>query len=100
MHTSPKRGSPIAAQTIDAARAARSVRRARLNAFTRAKIDAIQSAGVSTLDGIARELEKRGVRTPAGHTSWRRVQVSRMLAAIRAAEKRANRKIRDRELGR
>jgi hypothetical protein len=95
-----KRGSPIAAQTIDAARAARSARLNRAHATTRARIDAIQRAGVSTLAGIARELEARGVRTPGGNANWHRVQVARMLAAIRAAEARAERKIRDRELGR
>jgi hypothetical protein len=32
------------------------------------------------LVGIARELQARGVRTPAGHDQWQPVQVSRLLA--------------------
>jgi hypothetical protein len=57
-------------------------------------------ADVRTLASIARELEARGVLTPAGRSSWQRAQVARVLAALRAAEKRVLRKIRDRELGR
>jgi hypothetical protein len=30
---------------------------------------------------IARELEARGARTPAGRSTWQPVQVSRLLAA-------------------
>jgi hypothetical protein len=41
-----------------------------------------QSSDVSTLAGVARALQARGVRAPAGRTSWQPVQVSRLLAAI------------------
>ena len=61
----------------------------------RGRIDAIHRGGASTLGAIARELEARGVLTPGGRVRWHRVQVARMLAAIRAAERRAERKIRD-----
>ena len=92
-----KRGSPIAAQTIAAAREARSDQLRRAHAVTRGRIDAIQRGGASTLGAIAREVEARGVLTPGGRVRWHRVQVARMLAAIRAAERRAERKIRERE---
>ena len=48
--------------------------------LVRTVIRAIQASGVSTLVGIARELQARGVRTPAGHNQWQPVQASRLLA--------------------
>jgi hypothetical protein len=50
------------------------------NATTRTVIAEIQRAGHSTLAAIARELEARGVRTPAGRSTWAPAQVSRLLA--------------------
>lgn len=76
-----KLGSPIARQTVSKARAARSAYAKHANATTRAVIRDIQASGVDTLAGLARALEARGVRTPAGRTSWQPVQVSRLLAA-------------------
>ena len=76
-----KLGSPIAAQTVAAARAAKSVYAARSNATTRAVVREIQASGIETLTGIARTLQARGVRTPRGRTEWQPVQVSRLLAA-------------------
>ena len=76
-----KLGSPIAAQTVAAARAAKSVYAARSNATTRAVVREIQASGLETLTGIARTLQARGVRTPRGRTEWQPVQVSRLLAA-------------------
>jgi DNA invertase Pin-like site-specific DNA recombinase len=75
-----KLGSPIAAETAAKARAARSSYVAKANATTRAVIVDIQRAGVSTLAAIAKTLEARGVRTPAGCSTWQPVQVSRLLA--------------------
>jgi hypothetical protein len=40
----------------------------------------VQGSGVETLAGIARALRARGVRTPAGHSEWQVLQVSRLLA--------------------
>jgi hypothetical protein len=83
-HTPPKRrGSPIAADTIAAARAARSAKRDGANAAARSAIASIQRAGIVTLDGIARKLEGRGILTPGRQTTWRRVQVARLVKAIR-----------------
>jgi hypothetical protein len=62
------------------ARAARSSYAAKANATTRAVIVDIQRAAVSTLAAIAKTLEARGVRTPAGRSTWQPVQVSRLLA--------------------
>lgn len=76
-----KLGSPIAAEIAAKARAARSSYAAKANATTRAVIVDIQRAGVSTLAAIAKTLEARGVRTPAGCSTWQPVQVSRLLAA-------------------
>jgi DNA invertase Pin-like site-specific DNA recombinase len=76
-----KLGSPIAAMTVARARAARSVYAAKANATTIAVIREIQNSGVAALAGIARTLEARGVKTPAGRSRWQPVQVSRLLAA-------------------
>src|ERR1700730_5552665 len=65
-----KLGSPIAAETAAAARVARSKYAAKANATTRAVIDDIRRSGVSTLAAIAKTLEARGVRTPAGRANW------------------------------
>jgi DNA invertase Pin-like site-specific DNA recombinase len=76
-----KLGSPIAAETVAAARAARSAYANKANDTTRAVIRDIQASGVKTLAGIARILQARGVKTPAGRSEWQPVQVSRLLAA-------------------
>ena len=76
-----KLGSPIAAQTVGQARAAKSVYAARSNATTRAVVREIQASGIETLTGIARTLQARGVKTPRGRIEWQPVQVSRLLAA-------------------
>jgi DNA invertase Pin-like site-specific DNA recombinase len=73
-------GSPIAAETAGMARAARSSYAAKANATTKVVIADIQRSGISTLAGIAKILEARGVKTPAGRSTWQPVQVSRLLA--------------------
>jgi DNA invertase Pin-like site-specific DNA recombinase len=77
-----KLGSPIAIETVAAARAARSRYSANANATTRAAIADIQRSGVSSLVEIGEALEERGVRTPRGHTTWRPVQVWRLLRQV------------------
>jgi hypothetical protein len=62
-------------------RAARSEQTTKANATTRAVIAEIQRAGKTTLVAIARELEARGVHTPAGRDRWSPMQVSRLLGA-------------------
>jgi DNA invertase Pin-like site-specific DNA recombinase len=69
------------AKTAARARAARSQQAAKANATTRAVIVEIQRGGKTTLAAIAQELEARGVRTPAGRSTWSPMQVSRLLAA-------------------
>jgi hypothetical protein len=76
-----KRGSPIAAQTIEAARAARSSKAAKASASTRAAIDDIRRGGISTLGAIGKALELRGILTPAGGSTWQRAQVARVMVA-------------------
>lgn len=76
-----KLGSPVARQTVEKARAARSAYTAKANATTQAVIREIKASGIDTLAGIARTLQARGIRTPAGRTEWQPVQVSRLLAA-------------------
>jgi hypothetical protein len=56
------------------------VRRARANATTKVVVEDIRRSGVSTLAAIAKVLEARGVRTPAGRSTWQPVQVSRLIA--------------------
>jgi DNA invertase Pin-like site-specific DNA recombinase len=69
------------AKTAARARAARSQQAAKANATTRAVIVEVQRGGKTTLAAIAHELEARGVRTPAGRSTWSPMQVSRLLAA-------------------
>lgn len=76
-----KLGSPVARQTVEKARAARSAYAAKANATTQAVIREIKASGIDTLAGIARTLQARGIKTPAGRTEWQPVQVSRLLAA-------------------
>ena len=76
-----KLGSPIAAETAARARAARSEYAAKANATRRAVLGDIQRSGVLTLSAIAKALEARGIRTPAGNANWQPVQVSRLIAA-------------------
>jgi DNA invertase Pin-like site-specific DNA recombinase len=76
-----KLGSPVALETVAAARAARSAYAAKANATTRAVVREIKASGVETLAGIARVLQARGVKTPAGRAEWQPVQVSRLMGA-------------------
>jgi DNA invertase Pin-like site-specific DNA recombinase len=76
-----KLGSPIAAKTVANARAVRSAYAAKANATTLAVIWDVQKSGITTLTGIARTLEARGVKTPGGRMNWQPVQVSRLLEA-------------------
>jgi hypothetical protein len=76
-----KLGSPIAAKTVAKARAARPTYAAKANATTLAVIREVQKSGIASLAGIARTLEARGVKTPAGRNQWQPVLVSRLLAA-------------------
>jgi len=77
-----KLGSPIAVETLVAARAARSRYSANANATIRSVIADIQRSGVSSLVEIGKALEARGVRTPRGNTTWRPVQVWRLLGRV------------------
>lgn len=76
-----KLGSPRARETVAGARAARSSYVKRANATTKAVIKDIQSSGIETLTGLARALQARGIKTPAGRTTWQPVQVARLLSA-------------------
>lgn len=76
-----KLGSPIAAESVAQARAARSAYAAKANTTTVAVIREVKKSGVISLVGIARTLEARGTKTPAGRSQWQPVQVSRLLAA-------------------
>jgi hypothetical protein len=66
---------------IGEARAARSAYATNANATTLAVVREVQKSGVTSLASIARTLEARGVKTPAGRSQWRPVQVLHLLAA-------------------
>jgi hypothetical protein len=68
-----------APNTADKARVARAVAKA---ANIAPIITEIRGAGVTTLRGIADELNRRGVPTPAGGGQWLPVQVSRVLRRL------------------
>jgi|HubBroStandDraft_6_1064221.scaffolds.fasta_scaffold1340951_2 hypothetical protein len=86
MPATGKSGSPIAAETIDTAREARSIKRDVANRPLRYAVDSIQRSGAETLRSIAHALESRGIPTPAGRSTWRPVQVARLLKAIQRKE--------------
>jgi DNA invertase Pin-like site-specific DNA recombinase len=76
-----KLGSPVAANTIAQARAAKSTYAAKANATTQAVIREIKASGIDTLAGIARTLQARGIKTPRGNIEWQPVQVARLMAS-------------------
>jgi hypothetical protein len=45
----------------------------------RAMVRAIKASGAASLGAIAKALQSRGIKTPAGATTWHRAQVSRLL---------------------
>ena len=81
MRKGRKLGTAGSVETAARAGAARSEQTTKANATTRAVIAEIQRAGKTTLVAIARELEARGVHTPAGRDRWSPMQVSRLLGA-------------------
>ena len=72
-------GSPVAAQTVAKARAARSAYARAGSESARVVIRDIRASGGTTLKGIPAALQARGVRTPRGNTVWNPMQVSRLL---------------------
>lgn len=73
-------GSPVAAETAALAREARTVKAKAKAANVLPIIESIERAGVSTLTGIAKALEARGVLTPNGGATWQAGQVARIKA--------------------
>ena len=73
-------GSPVGTDTSAMARKARSLKAQARAQNISAIIRDIEHAGVNTLSGVARALEARGVRTPAGNVNWQPVQVARIKA--------------------
>lgn len=72
-------GSPKARETIGKARAARSVYARQIAANVAPIVREIRAAGISSLAGVARALEARGVETATGRTNWQAGQVARVL---------------------
>lgn len=72
-------GSPTARETIGKARAARSVYARQIAANVAPIVREIRAAGISSLAGVARALEARGVETATGRTNWQAGQVARVL---------------------
>jgi DNA invertase Pin-like site-specific DNA recombinase len=76
------RGSKLTAEARQAgckARTARAVSRAADLAPT---IEALRAAGVTTLRGLADELNKRAIPTPRRQGGWQSAQVARVLARV------------------
>ena len=47
----------------------------------RAMVQTIKASGATSLGAIAKALQDRGIKTPAGATTWHRAQVARLLGA-------------------
>src|SRR5215471_17807078 len=73
-----KLGNPKGAETIAAARDARSRYAQRAAGPIKMIIADIQRAGVTSLSEIAKALQARGIRTPAGKPNWHAGQVARL----------------------
>ncbi len=73
-----KLGSPVAADTVAAARTAKSAKARSKAQNLVAIVRDIERSGVATLSGIARALEARGVTTPSGNINWQAAQVARI----------------------
>jgi hypothetical protein len=70
---------------IHALRSAREIRRARTDqrvADLAPVIAELRASGVTSLHGIANELNRRGIPTVAGSGSWHHTQVRRLLARL------------------
>ena len=78
-----KLGSPVARETIAAARASLVAKAEARSAGTRQIVTDIKASGVETLTGIAAALSARGVKTPRGSAVWYPAQVARLVAAKR-----------------
>ena len=76
-----KLGSPVAHETVAAARAAWSAQSAAKCAGARQVVADIRAAGIDTLTGIAAALSARGIKTPRGSSTWHPAQVARLVAA-------------------
>jgi hypothetical protein len=77
----------ISQRELEAARIARAVRTARANARASdlaPTIKDIQESGVTTLLGIAAELNRRGIPTATGRGEWCGTRVRRVLARLGA----------------
>jgi hypothetical protein len=75
----------ISQRELEAARTARAVRTARANARASdlaPTIKDIQASGVTTLRGIAAELNRRGIPTATGRGEWCGTRVRRVLARL------------------
>jgi hypothetical protein len=80
-------GKGVHGFTTKARRAALKVRAARANANAADLapiVRELQASGVTTVQGIADELNRRGIPTAAGRGLWQAVQVSRVLARLAA----------------
>ncbi|GLI91119.1 hypothetical protein [Methylocystis echinoides] len=75
-----KLGSPVAANTVAAARSGTSAKARSKAQNIGAVVKDIECSGVTTLSGIGRALEARGVQTPSGNTNWQAAQVARVRA--------------------
>jgi DNA invertase Pin-like site-specific DNA recombinase len=77
-----KLGSPVASTTVAAARTAKSAKALSKAQNLGAIVKDIERSGVTTLSGIPRALEARGVQTPSGNTNWQAAQVARVRAVV------------------
>jgi Recombinase len=75
----------MATDAMKAERKARTARAAARAADLAPTIKSIQAAGVTSLRGIAKALNERGISTASGEGQWRASQVRRVIRRIAAA---------------
>jgi DNA invertase Pin-like site-specific DNA recombinase len=77
-----KLGSPLATFTIAGARASKSAKARAKAKNLIAIVRDIELAGITSLSGVARALEARGVLTPRGCSRWQATQVAQLRAMV------------------
>lgn len=78
-------GNPENVQREDVRKVAETTIDARVTAFVAAVVPTIremQAQGITSLGGLAKALNERGISTPSGRGSWQAVQVSRVLSRV------------------
>jgi DNA invertase Pin-like site-specific DNA recombinase len=85
------RGAVLTTEAREAGLKARTARADKRAADSRPTIEALQTAGTTSLRRIAAELNNRGIQTPRGKGEWQAGTVSQLLARLLPSDARPKR---------